>query len=94
MSEVLIEREDLESTIFNEKLMVQVLLFINEFKRYPSKDEITNFNAFPEVSQSNLAKAVEITCQKAKNNRFIFKDPITQEIFVSELAKNYLKPYH
>ena len=46
MSELITEREDLESTIFNEKIMVQLLLFINEFNRYPEEDEMSGFNGF------------------------------------------------
>jgi len=94
MSELIAEREDLESTIFNEKIMVQLLLFINEFNRYPNEEEISIFNAFPDIDRENIKEAVKITYNKALINKFILRDPITQEIFVSEQAKNYLKPYH
>ena len=91
MSELIAEREDLESTIFNEKIMVQLLLFINEFNRYPNEEEISIFNAFPDIDRENIKEAVKITYNKALINKFILRDPITQEIFVSEQAKNYLK---
>lgn len=94
MSELIAEREDLESTIFNEKIMIQLLLFINEFNRYPNEEEISIFNAFPDIDRENIKEAVKITYNKALINKFILRDPITQEIFVSEQAKNYLKPYH
>lgn len=94
MSELITEREDLESTIFNEKIMVQLLLFINEFNRYPEEDEMSGFNGFPDIEKENISKAIKMTYYKALTNRFIMKDHITQELFVSEAAKNYLKPYH
>lgn len=94
MSELIAEREDLESTIFNEKIMVQLLLFINEFNRYPKEDEMSGFNGFPDIKKENISPAVKMTYYKALTNRFIMKDHITQELFVSESAKNYLKPYH
>lgn len=94
MSELIAEREDLESTVFNEKIMVQLLLFVNEFNRYPADEEIGGFNGFPDIKREDISEAIKITYQKALANRFIFKDPITQGIFVSEQAKNYLKPYH
>ncbi len=94
MSELITEREDLESTIFNEKIMVQLLLFINEFNRYPEEDEMSGFNGFPDIKRENISQAVKMTYYKALTNRFIMKDHITQELFVSESAKNYLKPYH
>lgn len=94
MSELITEREDLESTIFNEKIMVQLLLFINEFNRYPEEDEMSGFNGFLDIEKENISQAVKMTYYKALTNRFIMKDHITQELFVSEAAKNYLKPYH
>lgn len=94
MSELITEREDLESTIFNEKIMVQLLLFINEFNRYPEEDEMSGFNGFPDIKREDISQAVKMTYYKALTNRFIMKDHITQELFVSEAAKNYLKPYH
>lgn len=94
MSELITEREDLESTIFNEKIMAQLLLFINEFNRYPEEDEMSGFNGFPDIEKENISQAVKMTYYKALTNRFIMKDHITQELFVSEAAKNYLKPYH
>ncbi|MDU2898841.1 MAG: hypothetical protein E7B88_08495 [Finegoldia magna] len=54
MSELITEREDLESTIFNEKIMVQLLLFINEFNRYPEEDEMSGFNGFPDIEKENI----------------------------------------
>jgi len=94
MCELIAEREDLESTIFNEKIMVQLLLFINEFNRYPEEDEMSGFNGFPDIKREDISQAVKMTYYKALTNRFIMKDHITQELFVSEAAKNYLKPYH
>lgn len=86
--------EDLSTTRFNEKIMVQLLMFVDEFKRYPGKDELTIFNAFPDISIEHIPDAIKETFNKAKANHFVLHDPITQEIFLTQQAKNYLKPYH